>query len=190
MYKRITIIIAALMLCLCAHAQKPGETNARFSIGTDLVTWANFGTGNLSMSVAAGRQFSIHLEGQYNPWEFHGKNGQFQNKKQNYNLTVRWWPWHVYSGWWTGLGAQYQEYNHGGIMRQRTEEGDAVGLTFSGGYTLMLTTYLNLDFSFGLWGGYKWYTAYSCPKCGRIIDQGRKIFFNANDISIALVFVF
>ena len=76
------------------------------------------------------------------------------------------------------------------MISQTTEEGDAVGLALSGGYTLMINYFLNIDFSLGFWGGYKWYTQYSCPKCGRIIDDGRKFFLDANDISIALIFIF
>lgn len=187
--RKCTFILAAILLPLCVSAQAP-ETNARFSVGTDIVTWANLGTANMNCSVAAGKNFSVHAEAQYNPWVYKTKVSQMQNKRQQYSLSARWWPWHVYSGWWLGGGAQYQEYNRGGMISQTTEEGDAVGLALSGGYTLMLNYFLNIDFSLGFWGGYKWYTQYSCPKCGRIIDDGRKFFLDANDISIALIFIF
>ena len=189
MCRKITIVLSFLFLSLYAYAQLP-ESNARFSVSTDAVTWANFGTANLGISVAADKHFSVHAEAQYNPWTFNFKRGQMQNRKQQYSISTKWWPWHVYSGWWLGAGLQYQEYNHGGVVSQITEEGDATGLALSCGYTLMLTPVLNLDFGFGAWGGYKWYTKYSCPKCGRIIDQGKKFFFTGNYISIAMVLIF
>lgn len=183
MRKSIITLVILLVSALCASAQK-------VSLSTDLVTWANLGTANLGISLASSRNITIHAEAQYNPWTFNGPKGQFQSRKQQYSLGTRWWPWHVYSGWWVGMAGQYQEYNRGGVFSQRTEEGDAVGLAISGGYTLMITPVVNIDFGLGLWGGYKWYKTYSCPRCGRILDEGHKMFFMPNDVLVALTFVF
>ena len=85
---------------------------------------------------------------------------------------------------------QYQEYNRGGIISQRTEEGDAYGLSLSGGYSLMLHEHLNLDFGLGLWGGQKTYITYACPSCGKITGKGYKWFLTPNEIRISIAYIF
>ncbi len=180
------LLILSIILGLseyASHAQK-------VSVSTDILTWANFGTANLQASVAVAKELTLNAGMKYNPWSFHPKKGQMQNRQQTYNLGVRWWPWHIYSGWWLGGALQYQEYNRGGILSPRTKEGDAVGLSLSAGYTLMLHKNINLEFGLGTWGGMTRYTEYSCPNCGRIEGQGDKLFFLPDDVSISLMFIF
>lgn len=85
---------------------------------------------------------------------------------------------------------RYQEYNIGGIVSQRTEEGDRVGAGLYAGYTHMLGPHLNLEFGLGMWGGMSWYKAYSCPGCGLTVDTGNEWFARPDDIMISLVYVF
>ena len=113
-----------------------------------------------------------------------------QNKHQTYALGVRYWPWHIYSGWWISCMAQYQEYNRGGIFSPKTEEGDAFGLSAGAGYSLMIHENLNLDFGLAVWGGQKTYVTYACPACGRITDKGGKWFFMPNEIRVAVQYIF
>lgn len=182
---RTIIIIAILMLTsISASVQK-------WHLGTDFGTWAHLGTMNIEGGAAVSRHFSIEAAAMYNPWVFKKGNGsQFQSKRQEYLIGTRWWPWHVYSGWWVGGAAKYREYNRGGLFRQTTEEGDAVGLGISGGYTLMLNEHLNIEFGLGAFGGWTRYTSYTCPKCGRITDSGDKWFILPDDLTIALIWVF
>lgn len=86
--------------------------------------------------------------------------------------------------------AQYQEYNRGGILSQKTEEGDAFGLSLGGGYSLMIHENLNLDFGLSLWGGQKTYVTYACPSCGKILDKGSKWFFLPNELRVAIQYIF
>jgi hypothetical protein len=113
-----------------------------------------------------------------------------QNRHQTYAAGIRFWPWHIYSGWWISGMAQYQEYNHGGIFSQKTEEGDAYGLSVGAGYSLMLHEHWNFDFGLSLWGGQKSYITYACPSCGRITDKGAKWFFLPNDIRVSIAYIF
>ena len=85
---------------------------------------------------------------------------------------------------------QYQAYNKGGIRKMITEEGDAFGLSFSGGYSMMLAEHINLDFGLGAWGGYTMYSQYSCPKCGEMLDSGGKWFILPDEIIVSLSFIF
>lgn len=174
-----------LLLSLPSSAQ-------RFSFGTNVADWLSLGTMNASASAAVARHVTLNGEARVNPWTFNTNDGetQLQNRHQTYSAGVRWWPWYVYSGWWLGLSAQYQEYNRGGIFSRRTEEGDAFGAVLSGGYTLMLHEHLNLDMGAGGWGGQTAYTAYDCPRCGRISESGQKWFVLPAELYLSLIWIF
>lgn len=185
MKKKIYIILTLLCVSVSASAQK-------WSVSTNAVEWLNFGTINVQGSVAVARHWTVNAEARYNPWTFNKKDAstQLQNRHQTYAVGVKLWPWYIYSGWWFGGKLQYQEYNRGGILSARTEEGDAFGVGLSAGYSLMIHEHINLDFGAGFWGGYKAYTAFACPQCGRITDSGSKWFIMPNDLIVAVVFTF
>lgn len=71
-----------------------------------------------------------------------------------------------------------------------TEEGDAFGAGVGVGYSVMLSDHVNMDVGAGLWGGYKRYTVYRCPSCGRIMDEGQKWFILPNEAILSLIYVF
>ncbi len=183
--KRIVIILSLVLGLSVQQAQAQ-----KFSVSTDMVSWLNLGTINMEASAAVAKEITINAGMKYNPWSFQTKNGQIQDRQATYNIGVRWWPWHIYSGWWFGGDFQYQEYNRGGILSQQAEEGDAYGAAFSAGYTLMVNKSLNIEFSLGGWLGGTQYTTYACTTCGRIVDVGKKFFVRPNDVSIALMFIF
>ena len=185
MKRAIIILVAGLSLSLTSFAQD-------LSVATNLVDYVNLGTLNAEASVAASRHISVGASARVNPWTFHkGDPGkQMQNRHQTYAVGFRFWPWHIYSGWWISGVAQYQEYNRGGIIAQQTEEGDAFGLSLGGGYSLMVHEHLNLDFGLSVWGGQKTYITYACPSCGRITDKGSKWFVMPNELRVALQYIF
>ena len=184
--KRILILI---ILCL-GIANKTSAQN--YSVSTNLMDYVNLGTINGEASLALSRHFTGNATVRINPWTFHSGDAgkQMQNRHQTFAAGLRYWPWHVYSGWWVSGMAQYQEYNRGGIISPSTEEGDAFGLSIAGGYSLMIHENLNLDFGLGAWGGKKTYITYACPNCGRITDKGSKWFVMPNEIIIALQYIF
>ena len=96
----------------------------------------------------------------------------------------------MYSGWWVGAKAQYQEYNRGGIITKTAEEGDAFGAALAGGYSLMLREHWNLDFGLGVWGGWTKYRKFAYPENGKITEEGHKWFFLPNEVILSLVFIF
>ena len=179
----ITLFLAAMPI-LC-RAQD-------WSASTNLMDYVCLGTINAEVSGAAGRHITINASARVNPWTFHKGDPakQMQNRHQTYAAGIRYWPWHIYSGWWFSGMTQYQEYNIGGIFSQKTEEGDAYGLSLGAGYSLMLHEHLNLDFGLSIWGGQKTYITYACPSCGRITDKGAKWFILPNDIRISIAYIF
>lgn len=181
----ISLSAACLSAALPARAQ-------RFSVGTNVADWLSLGTMNASASAAVARHFTLNAEARVNPWTFNTNDSetQLQNRHQTYSIGMRWWPWYVYSGWWVGLAAQYQEYNRGGIFSRNTEEGDAFGAVLSAGYTLMLHEHLNLDIGAAGWTGQTVYTVYDCPRCGRISDSGKKWFVLPSEVYLSLIWIF
>ena len=163
----------------------------RFSVGSDAVRALMLGTLSADASVAVARQYSLHAGAALNPWTFRSGNPDKQVQLRQFSLTggVRWWPWHVYSGWWAGVDAGYMLYNAGGIFKRETEEGDAFGARVWGGYSVMLSERWNLDLGLGAWGGWKKYTRYDCPLCGVMQEQGSGVFF-VPDARIAVQLVF
>lgn len=161
--------------------------------GTKISDWAFFGTMNAETSLAMNRFISVHAAAKYNPWSWKGGNGgQINEKERSCALGFRYWPWNIYSGWWFGAGARIGEYNRGGLVRRQTEEGDAAGIDFYAGYTLMLDKHLNLELGLGIWAGRKRYRTYECPNCGRMLHdkQGVKNFVMPDIPRINLVWIF
>ena len=153
--KKILLCVLFSFVCLGLWAQ-------RYSVATNLVEWGNLGTINGEAGVSVSRHLSLHAGFRYNDWLFRksdpddrledpfgDEETQFQNKKQAYALTLRWWPWHIYSGWWGYVRGQYMEYNRGGLIRHSADEGDAFGFGVGVGYTYMLHKNWNIEFGAG-----------------------------------------
>lgn len=181
----VTALAAFLMVAgIPARAQ-------RFSLGTNAVDLATLGTLNLEASVSGARMLSFHAGAEFNPWAYgEPEDGsRMQIKQLSCWAGLRWWPWHVYSGWWAGTDARWSVYSQGGITSPETEEGNAWGAGVYGGYGVMLSDRWNLDLGAGLWGGWKQYRRYACPVCGRTLDQGSGPFLMP-DARIAIQYVF
>lgn len=186
--KRIRIFLIVIAFLTAFH-----EAQAqRFAVGTNAVDWISLGTINAEASIAVSQHVSVHVGAELNPWTFKAgdKETQFEARQNSWWAGARWWPWHVYSGWWAGTDGTYLMYNAGGLFRQKeTEEGDAVAGRILGGYSLMLSENWNLDIGLGLMGGWKQYTRYACPSCGAVTDQGKKGFV-LPDARVALQLIF
>ena len=185
MKHKIIITLLLAVLPVLGRAQN-------WSVSTNVLDYVSLGTMNAEVSAGVGRRVTIEASARVNPWTFHkgDPSRQMQNRHQTYALGMRYWPWHIYSGWWISADAQYQEYNRGGIISQKTEEGDAFGLSAGAGYSLMLHDKLNLDFGVTLWAGQKTFISYACPSCGRITDKGSKWFVMPNEIRVAIQYIF
>lgn len=183
MKKLIIILPLLLFMAFSSHAQ-----NA--SVSTNIIGYADFLTINAEGSYGFARHWTANAGFQFNPWSFKGDWGEARNDRRSVYAGARYWLWNIYSGWWFGGKLQWEEYNRGGFKYPETEEGDAYGVGAATGYSLMLHRNINLDIGLGLWGGYKKYTVYRCPTCGKIEEQGEKAFIMPNDFQLSLVFTF
>lgn len=171
------IIIAALLL-LCGAALADAQ---ELSFSTNIVDFAKSGTANLEASYGFSRHWTLSAGMKY--------DAGGATRQQLYALGGRFWPWHIYSGWWLSGKMQYQEFNEAARSLE-TSEGDRYGAGLAGGYSRMLGKHFNLDLGIGLWTGYSRYVTYACPTCGRIVDTGNKLFLLPNDLMIALSYIF
>ena len=190
-YSDIKSLILKVVLCLVLALSGHCLSAQRFAVGTNFVDWASLATINAEASIAVAQNWSIHVGAELNPWTYRkgDPEKQFELRQMSYWAGIRWWPWHVYSGWWMGTDFRYSTYNLGGVIKRETEEGDAIGGGLYGGYSIMINSWLNLDLGAGVWGGYKDYIRYACPVCGVKVEEGKKAFF-IPDARIALMYVF
>lgn len=163
--------------------------NHHLSIGTNTVGYLHLFTPNLNIGMSINRHWSLHLEGRYNPFLWDIGSRSFQEKQLTAALNTRYWNWYAYSGWFYEFGFQYSIYNRGGLLSPRTEEGQAMGLDFQVGYSLMLNKWTNLELGLGGWGGFKRYRKYDSPRCGKLTESGSKLFILPNTINVSLVFI-
>ena len=184
MKKRIIItVLAFLAMDACALAQN-------VAVSTNIADYANLGTINAEASYALARHWSINAGLKYNPFVFGSGDSIVQSKQRSIAMGARFWPWHIYSGWWISGKVRYQEYNVGTSAAEYTAEGDRMGGSLAGGYSYMLNAHLNFEVGLGAWAGYDSYVRYSCPRCGRVVGEGSRFFFLPDDITVSFSYVF
>lgn len=182
---KFLVSLYLLLAPLAASAQK-------LQVSTNAVGLACLGTFNAQIDYALSQHWSIGAAGKYNPFSYDGgvADSGVQLRQRSLSAVARYWPWHIYSGWWLCGKVQWQEYNMGGLLSEQTEEGQRYGAGITAGYTHMLSEHFNIEFGLGVWGGMKNYTVYACPTCGTKKDGGVKSFVMPNDVIIALSYVF
>ncbi len=169
-----------------------------FSLSTNIIDYLNFGTINGEVGLSISQKWSLSLSGKYNPFTFtnknkrlsNGYNKQKQSKQLSFSAGGRYWPWYVNSGWFILGEAGYSAYNWGGIVSETTYQGDLYGATIGGGYALMLSKNLNIEFGAGVMLSYTDYIKYACPKCGERLANRGKFFVMPNNILLQLTYLF
>lgn len=184
--KRFKMIMTAAALAL--SALEAGAQN--LALSTNMAGYAFLGTMNMEASYGVAQHWSLNAGMKYNPFTFGTEEAPLQARQQTYALGGRFWPWHIYSGWWVAGKLQYQQYNMGGGRTKYTSEGDRYGSGITGGYTYMLNPHLNMEVGLGVWAGYDDYVRYECPRCGRIVEEGAGFFVLPNDVILSVSYVF
>lgn len=167
-----------------------GAGAQELSLSTNLADYAAGGTLNIGAAYGVSRHWTVNAHARYNPFSYGEGSGEALLRQRTIAAGARWWPWHMYSGWWMGAGVQWQEFAEGGLKGPETSEGDRFGGSLSGGYSTMLGPHFNLDFGFGLWGGYSLYTTYTCQTCGRRLDSGGRAFILPNELILGISYIF
>ncbi|MBR6416519.1 MAG: DUF3575 domain-containing protein [Bacteroidales bacterium] len=192
-WDRVLSTFPVILLCLSLFIAGCGRASAqRNSVSTNILGYVNFFTLNMELSRSVSQHVSLEGGVKYNPFAFNMGDDEtsMRNKQLSLALGGRYWPWHVYSGWWISPKVKWQMFNTGGIISSKTREGDRVGAGITAGYTYMLNPRFNLEMGVGGWLGKEWYTVYDCPVCGEILDKGEKFFILPNDIVIGVSYIF
>lgn len=187
-----SVLLKTCVVALCFVLSISSEASAqRFSLSTNLVDYANFGTLNLEASYGIARNWSVGAGVRYNPFRFENSGRDvFYNRQHSWSVGARYWLWHLGSGWWFGSKLRYQQYSVGGLLSEGSEEGDRYGLGMYAGYSYMILPHFNIEFGLGMWGGAGSYKAFSCPVCGLTTGEGNKMFLLPDDVLLSLVYVF
>jgi len=184
--KRLLFLIAFSLISFSVAAQ-------RFTVSTNLIDWANYGTTNVELGFSVAQHLSIVAGGKYNPWDFSKADETIYNKNVVGFAGLRYWPWYVNSGLWFQFKGQYADYSITGTWRHALDEGKAVGAGLAFGYTFMISKHFNIELGAGGWGGYLLeHNLYECTDCMRLREDesGPRGFVDFDSISAALVFVF
>lgn len=184
-----TVLSFFLLACLFLQTERPCKAQ-EFALSTNMLGYVDFGTMNLEAAYGVSQHWSLSAGVKYNPFSYGKGEDELNMRQRCFSMGVKYWPWHIFSGWWFSSAARYQEYNSGGLSSVETSEGDRFGVSVVSGYTYMISPHLNLDFGIGMWGGYDLYTTYSCQTCGKKTDSGGKVFFMPSDVVLALTYIF
>ena len=108
MNRNLLFVFIALLFPVRLEAQ-------RFSVGSNMVDLLSLGTMEVEGSASVRRHASVHAGTEFNPWTYRAGDSSTQLQQKQFSLWtgLRWWPWHVYSGWWAGADARYSVYNGG-----------------------------------------------------------------------------
>ena len=116
-------IVSVALLSFCAAGLRAQE----FALSTNFADYAEFGTLNVEASYGVARHWSLSVAVKYNPFTYSRRDELLQHKQRSLSAGVRYWPWHIYSGWRLSAAVRYQEYNSGGIISPETREGGHPG---------------------------------------------------------------
>lgn len=187
MKRILTLIILIAGTATAARAQ-------RISIEGNLADAALLGTMNAKAGIRMSEHWALGAGFRYNPWSFREDSDPraFQDRRRTFYAGPERRPADSCGGIWMAARLQYEEYNRGGLFgRPATEEGEAWGLSFGGGYSFRLRQNLRLDTGLLFWGGVTDYVSYARPRCGRCLTaDGCKGFLRYDGAVISLVYNF
>lgn len=194
-YGAIALVIS-LFCSLSANAQNlrvQEKTTPTVGIKTNLLYDAT-ATINLGVEFKVGRQLTLDVPVNYNPFSFK------DNRKWKHVLVqpeLRWWTCEPFSGHFFGLHAHYAYYNIGNLpspfseyMKAHRFEGWLAGAGISYGYQFYIAPRLNLEMSVGVGYAYLKYDRYACESCGDFKGKEDKHYFGPTKASISLIYLF
>lgn len=179
----LRLLPVALLFCCVQRAQ------AQFyGVGANLAELST-GTFNAEVSVATGSKWSLHLPVRYNPWTLGGNR---KLKQLTVQPGARYWFDQSYGyGWFVGMNALVSRFNAGGLFGHAYRyDGMAYGAALSGGFSLPLSRFWNVEFELGGGGVYSNHAKYECERCGEKIKDEKGVYFVPTKVSVSLVYLF
>lgn len=193
------LLLAVVFLCFSSRSSAQN-----LSVSTNVVDWADMVTMNVEVGLPVAKHFSIHAQARVNPWIF-GETGDmdekygipiedgrriFCNKKSAVGVALRYWPWHVFSGWWFRAKAQFSSYDRGGLIHMTRTIGDAIGFAVGFGYSFMLSPNWNFEIGLSGWGGMTRESYKESMMTPIISDPVWKPFILPDEVVVSFAYVF
>lgn len=196
--KRYIYAILAVTLALSTSIRAQS-----FSVATNFGCWAELATLNVEVGYAWDQHLSFHAGVYYNPFTFGNADQDdryeeivdenrkmFQYKREAVAIGARWWPWHVFSGWWVRGKLQLQGYDRGGVFNPQRYQGTAFGAGVGIGYAWMFSQNWNIDFGITGWAGYTHENVYERVNSAKPIEERNRFFFLPDELTLSLVYIF
>lgn len=151
-------------------------------------------TLNLGAEFRLGRNLTLDVPVNYNPWTFE------DNKKWKHILVqpeIRWWTCESFNGHFFGLHSHYAYYNVGGLdsppfsdyMNKHRFEGWLAGAGLSYGYHWILDKRWSLEATLGFGYARMYYDKYTCKECGVKLGSEKKDYFGPTRVGISLIYM-
>lgn len=191
--RRILYLCLAVLFTAGAYGQKAYVGNSEYSpvvaLKTNLLYWAT-STPNIGVEVGLGKQLTLDVSGNYNPWTF-GDKGKLQHWLVQPEL--RFWTCERFSGHFIGIHAHYADYDIGRIemfnIGTDRYKGNLYGAGISYGYQWILGNRWNLEATIGIGYARLKYDKYDCGQCDPVKTGVTKNYFGPTKAGVTLVFI-
>lgn len=198
-YMKLKFLICLLFLCVMIHlsAQDTFRNYQRVLLSTPVfalksnLLYDATGTFNLGFEVKTGRQFTLDVPVNYNPWTFH------DNRKWKHFLIqpeLRYWLCEPFHKHFLGIHGHYGQYNvgnlpFGGSLKEYRYDGWLLGGGVTYGYHKMLSSRWSIEATLGVGYAYLKYDKFDCERCGKQLTGDKKHYMGVTKAAVSLIYV-
>lgn len=177
-------LISKLLLCFTFFTlfTQLGYSQTK-SVGVNIAL-LSAGILNTELSVGVKSRISIHMP---LTWSGFVVSNEFSLKNYSVSPGVRFWSWHIYSGFFAGTNLGFANYN--AVINKRRYCGNTFFTSLSAGYSKMVSQKLNIEGEFGLGAFGVWQDVFESGKCGEFLRYSEKIAILPSKISISLIYI-
>ncbi len=166
-----------------------------FALKTNALYWLTT-TPNLGVELSIGNRATLNVEGGYNPWTL----DKAENRKIKHWMVTpefRWWLCETFNGHFFGINTGYSFFNisgmpilfHGSDTRNYRYQGWATGVGLNYGYSWIVGSRLNIEFTFGVGYVYSRYDKYECRTCGDHLGPEENHYLGPTKAGISLIYM-
>ena len=186
MKKKMLATMTIFLVCNTLNAQ-------RVTVKTNTLYWLTT-TPNLGVEVSAGRNWSMDLSANFNPFTFSGSKAS--NPKMLHWLVqpeLRYWPCKVFERQFWGIHGVYADYNMGGVkfipfLKDHRYKGTLAGGGISYGYHWAIGKYWGLEASLGVGYLRMEYDKYVCGTCGELEGRFKRNYFGPTKLALSVIY--
>ncbi len=173
------------MLLLWAAKMGAQEWAVKSNVLSDLTA-----TLNVAGELRLAEQYSVQLGVSYNPFCYsdNHKTKLFMVKPE-----ARWWLSEVFYGAYVGTQLHYARFNFAGMtpvttLREHRYQGNSFGISVSGGYHWMLSTFWNIEASLAVGYMHQSYSKFGPAWNDPFIRKGHSNYIGPTQANLSLVY--